>query len=274
MDIDQSITFIEAKGSSLEKARLYCILHGTNPQHDVTQGFIELQNGDGGFPFGMQKGNLSTINETTVALWWMEELDLLTSSAANQAFAFMLSTQLADGSWDEDPRVAQYELPPWIQLGDPRTRLYLSAYVTYWLAVRGYSNLPAFRKAIHFLIRNQNKSGKFYGYLHTTWVATGVFLMAGDRYTNIARLGIQALSDRALTEWEDSQIAWALDCLSRGGLPKNHPFVEGCLGELLRRQKSDGSWASEDGETSAVGATTQVLKVLKRYGLLTGGWDG
>jgi len=274
MDIDQSITFIEVRGSSLEKARLNCILHGTPPQLELIQGFIELQNGDGGFPFGMQKGNLSTINETTVALWWMEELDLLTSSAADQAFAFLLSTQGADGSWDEEPRVAQYEQPPWVQLGDPKTRLYLSAYVTYWLAVRDYPNPPAFRKALHFLIRNQDKLGKFYGYLHTTWIATGAFLMAGDRYTTIASQGIKALSGRFLTEWEDSQIAWALDCLSRGGLADNHPFIEECLRELFRRQKSDGSWASEDGEASAVGATIQALKVLKRYGLLTGDWVG
>jgi squalene cyclase len=274
MDFDQSITFIEAKGTSLEKARLDCILHGTNPQKDVTQGFIELQNTDGGFPFGMRKGNLSTINETTVALWWMEELDLLTSSTAKQSFAYLLATQQPDGSWDEDPRVAYYELPPWIRLDDPRTKLYLSAYATYWLAVGGNTNLPAFRKAIHYLIRNQDQSGNFFGYLHTTWIATGVFLMMGERYSAIASHGIQALSDRAPAEWDDSQIAWALDCLSRGGLPKSHPFVEACLGELFCRQKPDGSWASEDGEAFALGATIQVLKVLKRYGMLTSHSDG
>ncbi|MFZ0533296.1 MAG: prenyltransferase/squalene oxidase repeat-containing protein [Anaerolineales bacterium] len=271
MDIDQSISFIESKGSDLEKARLNCLLHGTTPLQEIIQGFIELQNEDGGFPFRMQKGNLSTINETTIALWWMEELELLASPTANQAFAYLLSTQQADGSWDEDPRIAQYELPPWMQLGDPKIRLYLSAYATYWLAVGGYINLPAFRKAIHFLIRSQDKSGRFYGYLHTTWIAVGAILMTGDRYATIVSLGIQALSDKPLTEWDDSQIAWALDCLSAGGLPKSDPFVEGCLVELLRRQNSDGSWASGDGEAHAVGATIQALKALKRYDMLSGG---
>ena len=37
-------------------------------------------------------------------------------------------------------------------------------------------------------------------------------------------LGIQALSEKPLAEWDDSQIAWALDCLSRGGLPKDSPL--------------------------------------------------
>ena len=55
--------------------------------------------------------------------------------------------------------------------------------------LEGIQNLPAFRKAIHYLIRNQDKSGKFFGYLHTTWIATGVFLMMGERYATIAVQG-------------------------------------------------------------------------------------
>jgi hypothetical protein len=274
MDIGRSIGFIQEKGSELEKARIDCILHGTRPDEEVLQGFIELQNDDGGFPFGMVKGNLSTINETTVALWWMEELDILASPAANQAYAYLEATQHADGSWDEDPRIAQYNLPPWIQLGEVKTQLYLSAYAAYWLAVAGHMKTSAFRKAMHYLIRNQEKGGKFYGYLHTTWIAISVFLRAGDRYANITQLGIQALSASTLSEWDDSQVAWALDCLSSGGLPKSHPFIESCLWELFRRQKPDGSWASEDGESFAVGATIQVLKVFKRYNLFPGGWGG
>jgi hypothetical protein len=204
----------------------------------------------------------------------MEELNLLFSPATCDAFAYLLKRQQDNGSWDEDPQIAQYELPPWIQLGDLKTKLYLSAYASYWLAVGGYTHLPAFRRAVHFLIRNQEVSGRFFGYLHTTWIAVGVFLMAGDRYEKIASHGIQALSDKSLHEWADSQIAWTLDCLSRGGLPKSHPFVAQCLEELLPRQKSDGSWASEDGDDFAVSATIQVLKVLKRYSLVKNNTGG
>jgi squalene cyclase len=273
VNIQQSIDFIETRGSSLEKVRLHSILQGTSPPTEVTQGLFELQNADGGFPFGLVKGNMSTLNETTVALWWMEEMSLLSSPAATRAFAFMITAQQADGSWDEDPQIAQYDLPPWIELGDLKTRLYLSAYASYWLANGGYTRQPAFRKALHFLLRNQDESGKFFGYLHTTWIATAVFLMAGERYAKISTHALQALSDRDLSEWADSQMAWAMDCLSKAGLPGQHPFVERCIDTLLPRQKPDGSWASEDGEASAVSATIQVLKVLKRYGLLVSKTD-
>ncbi len=269
MDIEKSIAFIESRGSELEKVRLNCILRGTRPPADVVQKLINLQNADGGFPFGMQAGKLSTINETTVALWWLEEMDLLYSPLAHFAFDFLNRTQQAEGYWDEDPRLAQYELPPWIKLGDLYTQLYLTAYVAFWLAAAGKTTQPAFRKSLHFLIKNQDETGKFLGFLHTTWIAIGVFLMAGKHYTTIAGKAHQVLCDRHLDEWEDGQLAWALDCLSKGGLPKTDSFVRAGLSELKRRQKLDGSWASEDGEGAAVGATIQAIKVFKHYGLIT-----
>jgi squalene cyclase len=274
IDTHRAEDYIYSRGSDLEKARVSCVLHGVKAETEVIQRFIELQNDDGGFPFEMHKENLSTINDTTVALWYLEELDLLFSEAARRAFSYLLSTQKADGSWNEDLRINQYELPPWIKLDDPKTILYLSAYATYWLAVGGYSGAPNFRKATHFLIRNQDQSGKFFGYVHTTWIACGFFLLSGDRYRNVAELGIQYLRNQNLSDWDDSQVAWAADCLSKGGLPEDHPFIRDCLSELMQRQKSDGSWSSEDGEAFSVGATIQALKVIKRYSRLTfGGMD-
>lgn len=269
MEISQSIEYVNARGSNLEKERLNSILYRQTPSHDAMQALAGLQNEDGGFPFGMKKGNLSTVNETTVALWWLEELDQFSSSIAQGAFTYLINTQKSDGSWDEDPRIGQYDLPPWIQIGDARTRMYLSGYASYWLAAGGYFRIPHFRKALHFLIRSQDQSGKFYGYLHTTWIATGALLLAGDRYSSLANLGLQFLESKLITSWADSQIAWALDCLSNGGLPASHPLVDQGLRELITRQNLDGSWASEDGEAAAVGATIQALKVLLRYGIIS-----
>jgi hypothetical protein len=264
----KSIDYVNEKGTSLEKARLDCVLHHTAPSSEIRQEIGELQNRDGGFPFAMVSGNLSTINETTVALWWMEELDQLSSVIAQQAYGYLLSTQQSDGGWDEDVRIAQYDLPPWILLGDQKTKLYLSAYACYWFAVGGYKHLSSFRKGLHLLIRNQDQTGRIYGYVHTTWIAAAVFLMAGERYSPVANLAMQALATRPLVDWDVSQIAWALDCLSNAGLPSDHLLVQGGLTELTDRQNDNGSWTSEDGDDSAVSTTIQVLKVFNRYGLL------
>lgn len=269
MNVAQSVSFIEQKGSGLERARMRWILYGVRPEPDVTHPFTELQNEDGGFPCGMAKGNLSSIDQTLVALWWLDELGMLESPAADRVYAYFLAVQNEDGGWDEDPALAEYDLPPWITPGDLRTRLYLSSYVVYWLGVGGHGSHPAFQDALAFILKYQDETGRFYGYLHSTWLATSVMAMAGEPYANAAAKGLQALLDIPLAEWADSQMAWALDCLSRAGVSKEHPFVDRCLAELVHRQAADGSWSSEDGEAYAVGATIQMVKVLQRYGFLS-----
>jgi squalene cyclase len=265
MAVTEALSFVEERGSSLEQARLRCILQEVEPEPDVIQPFIELQNDDGGFPFGRVQGNLSTVNRTLAALSWMDDLGMLVSPPASRALEYLLAVQRDDGGWDEDPAIAQYDLPPWISPGDLRTRLYLSSYAAYWLAVTGYASHPAFRKALEFLLKHQDETGKFYGFLHSTWIATSVFAMAGERYSTVVEQGLQALMDRPLAAWEASQIAWVLDCLGRAGLPRDHPFIEKCLAELRQRQRADGSWSSEDGEAFAVGATIAAVKALKHY---------
>jgi len=81
---------------------------------------------------------------------------------------------------------------------------------------------------------------------------------------------LAALQARPFTDWVDSQICWALDVLGHAGLPGDHPFIKASLAELLRRQKADGGWTSEDGEAQSVSATVEALKVLQWYGRLEG----
>ena len=90
MDITKSIAFIEERGSELEKARIRHILYGQKPEADVIQRFTGLQNNDGGFPYDMVPGNLSTVDNTLLALSWMDELGLLGSPLADKAVSYLL----------------------------------------------------------------------------------------------------------------------------------------------------------------------------------------
>jgi len=265
LDIAQSIHFIEENGSDIEKSRLRHILYDVVPNPEILQPFFDLQNEDGGFPANWIRGHPSTTNETLNALWWMEELGLLNSSSAEKAINYIIKTQKQDGGWDEDLRLSQEEIPPWIVPGSLQTRHYLSAYSAFWLAVKGLHSDPAFLMALDYLDTQFHEKTLFKGYLHTIWIASSLFLMAGEPHIQVAFIGLQILMRKPSSEWEDSQLAWALDCFGKARLPRKHPFVQMGITELNQRQAPDGSWSSEDGQAFVVNGTIAALKAFKHY---------
>jgi squalene cyclase len=266
MDTRKAISFVKEKGSDLEIARLRNILYVSQPEAKVVQPFLELQSIQGAFPLRFQPGNPDMVDNTLTALWWLDELGMLSASVGKRALGFLLAVQKGDGGWDEDVSTERYELPPWVQPGDLNTRLYLTAYAAYWLAAGGYGSDPVLENAMVFLLQNQKENGMFYGYLHTTWIAASACLMVGR--TEPANRSLQALLDRPLSDWEESQSAWALDCLYRAGVETDHALVQKLMEKLESSQGAEGQWASEDGEPFAVSATIGVLKVFKLYNRL------
>jgi len=269
MNVDKAVAFLRQNGTDLDKARLEWIVNKMKPDDSVVASFLELQRVDGGFPFGGDKGNLSTVDSTLSAIWCLDELGLFNSPHAERAFRFLFAVQKDDGGWDEDPAIVQYKLPSYITPGDLRTRLYLSSYACYLLALKQYIEHPKFREALYFLVSHQEESGRFFGFLHTTWIAVSAFALAGRPYAKIVSKGLKFLMEKPFDEWADSQIAWVLECLGRAGLPKVHPFISDCLTELIQRQKPDGTWVSEDGEAFTAQATLSAIKAFKIFGVIS-----
>jgi squalene cyclase len=266
LNLTGALIYIDEKGNLLDKARLLHILMGEPPPAEAVQPLLDKQNPDGGFPSRPRGENASSVDNTITALWQMNEVGMLHSDPARRGLEFLAASQAADGSWDENPALPRHDLPPWIVPGETATRLYLTAYAAYWFAEAGQAAAPAFRRAVDHLIASQQEDGSLPSYLHANWIAASAFLMAGETAAAIRIL--DHLAVRQWYEWEDSQIAWALDCLGSAGLPADHPFVAPALADLAARQDEDGSWASEDGPAYAVSATVSALKVFKMYGLV------
>jgi hypothetical protein len=265
LDTIKSIHFVEKNGSDIERARLRYILYAADPDPEILQPFLDLQNRDGGFPCNRVKDNLSSINDTLNALWWMDELGMLHSPTSEKTFNYLIERQLDDGGWDEVPNISHEDLPPWITPGNLLTQHYLSAYSAYWLAISGFLSSTSFLMALDYLDSQFQEKTLFKGFRHTTWIASSVFLMAGEAYAQAAMVGLQTLIRQKVPDWQNSQLAWALDCLGNAGLPRTHPLIQTGIKTLARRQAPDGSWSSEDGEALAVNGTIAALKVFKRY---------
>jgi hypothetical protein len=267
MDLGRAAGFIEERGSPFDKARLYYLTKGAIPDAAILRPLVDTQSKDGGFPSRPRPGNASSVDSTLTALWKLDESGLFPSSIADRALDFLASMQHADGSWDENPSLPAFDLAPWVIPGNLATRLYLSAYSAYWFGLTERKSESLFEKAVQFLAQQQEDSGKIPGYQHNTWIGAGVFLLAGESYRSQADAAVQFLADQPFEAWEDSQVAWALDILSRAGLPADHEWAAAGLEHLRRKQAENGSWASEDGPSFVITATLQVLKVFNRYEL-------
>jgi squalene cyclase len=262
MNKELAANYVLQHGDGLQRARLSTLLHGRADDDRSALSFLNLQNADGSFPAMRISGQRGTVNSTVDALWWLEELGRLDSSAARSACAWLIDRQEGNGSWDEVV-LPGISFPSWIEPGDSGTIAYLTAYSAYWLARCGLRNHTAFQRSLGFLQRQQQENGCIAGPLHATWLAAAVFLLAGAHYADIAGRCLACLLARPLKQWGDSQLAWALNCLGCAGLPDSHPFVSGSLGELTRRQAADGSWRSEDGPQFNVEATLGALRAFE-----------
>lgn len=265
IDLDRAGRFVEQNGSSLEKMRLRAMLEGENPDPSTLQPLMNLQNKDGGFPSRPRPGSVSSVDNTLTSIWQLDELGLFPSPTTDRALEFLIDVQQEDGGWDENPALPGFDLAPWVIPGDQATRLYLSSYTAFWLGLSPHVNSPAFIRAMEFLSAQQGEDGQMPGFQHNSWLATGAFVMGGSTYQAQAQRGVSFLASRPFSQWEDSQLAWAVDTLSCAGLPADHPWIAAALDQFGQRQSADGSWASEDGPGFCVSATLQVIKLFRRY---------
>ncbi len=192
---------------------------------------------------------------------------MLGSQPTQDALNFLVEMQQEDGHWDENPALPWQDIAPWIKPGDPALQVYLTTSSAFWLGISHF-NPPAFEKAVHYITGLQKENGEIPGFTSSTWIATSDFYMAGEASKQAAQNGTQHLTSKPLPEWDDLQLAWALDCLSHAGLPANDPWVDRALTYLCERQSEDGSWATEEGRGFVVATTVQVIQIFHRYHLI------
>ena len=262
----QAMRYIEGKGTDFDQARLRAALSGIQPAAVILRPLFDLQSEDGGFPSRPRPGNPSSIDSTLTAILKLDEVGLFPSPVTDAALHFLSVQQHSDGSWDENPDLPERDLAPWVIPGSLPVRFYFTAYSAFWFGLAGNQQGEPFQKAARYLLDHQEESGKIPGFEHNTWLGAGAFLLAGGEYTRAAHSAVHYLNAQPLANWEDSQMAWALDVLTRAGLPKDAPFVQRGVELLCQRQAEDGSWAAEDGQGFAITATLQVLRVIKRCG--------
>lgn len=265
VNTDQAIAFVQTRGDVIERARLACILHRKPPREAILQKLGQMQNPDGGFAHWIK--DFSTVCDTVYVLIWLDDLTLRNGTLVDRAFDFLLTLQKEDGGWDEMGQVKEANPPEFLLPGKVETRVWLTAYCAHWFVRFGRAEPPGAKGCpVRFLMDHREPSGRLTGCLRATWDALVLFSYRPGPKSEIFQQTLAVIEKEfSPEEWEDSYLAWLLCCLRDAGLSSSHSLVSRCLDELVKKQRADGSWESEDGETYAANATVEALRVLKHY---------
>ena len=132
----------------------------------------------------------------------------------------------------------------------------------------GYADTPECRACpIRFLLQSREESGRLHGYLRATWDALPVFGGFPELSAGAADQALRVIDAESSPEGRAaSYMAWPVRCLWDAGLAKDHTLVRRSYEELIRKQRSDRGWDSDDGDRHAPSATVEVLRLLRDFG--------
>ena len=260
-----AIALIQANGDAVEQARLASVVEGKSPPQSVLKKLAEMQNPDGGFAYFIR--DFSTVCDTVWIISWLDELGLRSGPLVDHAFDFLLSHQKQDGGWDEVKQVKGVDPPEFLLPGRVETRVWLTAYCAHWFVRFGRAEPPGSKGCpVDFLLAHRESSGRLKGYLRATWDALVLFYYHPGPDSEVFQQTLDVIQKEFAPErWQGSLLAWLISCLRDANLSGNQPFVRRCLEELMKKQRPDGSWESEDGEQYVVNATIEALQILKHY---------
>ncbi|MFX1315938.1 MAG: prenyltransferase/squalene oxidase repeat-containing protein [Promethearchaeota archaeon] len=265
MNVQKAIDYIKSKGSTVEKARLKCILWNNKPSKDILQELASFQKFDGGFSYWVKE--VSNICDTCYILEWFDDLKIHHSPIVDSACRFLLERQLSDGGWDEVKDITDRNPPEWMIPGRIETRVWLTGYCAHVLIRFGYAEAEGTYCPSDFLLTNCDKTGRMKGYLRATWLALPMLAFYPGSDSKIFIKAVKVVEDNYSNDWKGSYIAWLLRCLKDAKLEVTHSLVDHSLFQLKLKQNPDGSWDPEEGEGEEhrVNATISSLRVLKDY---------
>jgi hypothetical protein len=267
MNVESAFKFIESYGNKLERYRARYLFQGARDNEVPLHYLRKLQNQDGGFPYNLEIGKPSNVNETSGILSLVAELNLGESDVCQNIVNYLFQIQNPNGSWNENPEISQFNPPRWDSPDNINTRMWLTSDITLHLVQLSYAKSQHVKQACEFLLKHMDEKGKVEGPQIATWIAMAIFGMLEGSKSLYVRKALDLVEDWLDEEQEDASfLCWYLECLIYAGVSKEHALVQRCLRKLKTLQDNDEGWKSADGARYNVSTTINALKLLKHYG--------
>jgi len=268
VDIDAAIGFVVARGDQVDRARLSW-LRSELPAHPDMIAKVEMgQTASGGWP-AFWGGDQPSIDATCFRLAELDDLGALDRDAARGAVRWLASRQRRDGTWQEDESLAS-SAPSWAKPGDPEASLYLTANAGFWLTVAGppipapspeaTTHAEVVARATQAFRAALRPDGSWPSFLVAGWLGGAMLYHAGWFYES-AQIQLR-LTDR-IPDMSAADVAWLAAAFRRVGLSPLDGVLEAARLRLGQTQRTDGGWASDDGEAFDVHTTLAAIRGLR-----------
>ncbi|HKE64617.1 MAG TPA: prenyltransferase/squalene oxidase repeat-containing protein [Micromonosporaceae bacterium] len=268
VDIDAAIGFVVARGDQVDRARLSWLRSEVPAPPEMIAKVESGQTASGGWP-ATWGDDLPSVAATCFRLTELDDLGALERPAARDALRWLASRQRPDGTWEEDAALADVA-PPWAQPGDAEATLYLTADAGFWMAVAGPPTPPpspeatthdevvarasqAFRAALR-------PDGTWPSYLVAGWLGGALLYHTGWFYES-AQIQL-VLTDR-IPGMSAADVAWLSAAFRRVGLTPLDGIIDAARRRLSETQRTDGGWASDDGDAFDVHTTLAAIRGLR-----------
>ncbi|GIF65725.1 hypothetical protein Ais01nite_37600 [Asanoa ishikariensis] len=272
VDLDAAIGFVVAHGDAVDRARLSWLRVGAPPQPAILDDAEVGQAADGGWP-AIWGGDMASVDATCFRLAELDDLGALGRPAARRALDWLATRQRPDGTWEEDPSLSGWA-PPWATPGDPEATLYLTANAGFWLTVAGHDARAAgpfdqrvggvyagvVQGAAHVFAAAMHSDGTWPSFLAAGWLGAAV-LYRQEMYYESARIQV-VLTDR-VRDMTPSDVTAMASALRRVGLSADDTLLSAASRRLAQTQRSDGGWASDDGEAFDVHTTLAAIRAFR-----------
>jgi hypothetical protein len=251
--------YIISNGNVADKARVVAAGYdiASSMQESIIADLRDVQNSDGGIPFGFERGAPSSVKLTSEMLTLLSKLKEKQAGLVKSMAEFIISRQKKDGGFAESLKLDPYIEDTWGEVG--RNWYPVGISIT-WLTGKAlealcsvsYDDQYRLRRARDFLMHTQHEDGHWPDFkdqnisdpLGTGNILLGLKAMGINSDNKVFEDGRVALLQHIRNSLEDKSIFDMVD-LTAIGKPKSDMervlFKEG-LELIIQTQNKDGGW--------------------------------
>lgn len=272
VDVDGARHYLEQHGTPLQQTLgRYAI--GEATAGDVIAALAPYQQPDGGWT-GLDPdcpAGVSVMSCTWLALQYLRWISADQHPLLDSTADFLAAHQHADGYWDEPDAITAHNPPPWMQPGERKNRVWLTAAVARMLMETGHETQVYFGRALTYLTRAWD-DGVFQGkqtFLHPLWMMLPLFHTGGqpDDQRIVDGCHTRLLAAVEFGELDPMDVTAVAHAALNTRYTGNKLYIA-ARDRVLEYQQPDGGWTTDYGAAHRPNATVDALMLLRWGGLL------